>query len=59
MPSERAVGAGRSNGPKKAESEGGNYASTVHPGSFCSQPGATGVTKAGTPTVCGSGSDGT
>lgn len=39
---------------------GGNSGSggTVHPGSFCSPPGATGVTKAGTPMVCGPGSDG-
>ncbi|MFE5645536.1 DUF2510 domain-containing protein [Rhodococcus sp. NPDC056516] len=31
---------------------------TVNPGSFCSTPGATGVTKKGTPMVCGIGSDG-
>jgi hypothetical protein len=31
---------------------------TVNPGSFCSSPGATGVTKKGTPMVCGIGSDG-
>ncbi|MFD5653024.1 PASTA domain-containing protein [Streptomyces sp. NPDC127039] len=31
---------------------------TVHPGSFYSPAGATGVTKAGTPMVCGPGSDG-
>ncbi|MER5493196.1 hypothetical protein [Streptomyces sp. NPDC002490] len=37
---------------------GGGGASTVHPGSFCSPPGAVGVTRAGTPMVCGPGSDG-
>ncbi len=37
---------------------GGTGVGTVHPGSFCSPPGATGVTKAGTPMVCGPGSDG-
>ncbi|MDH6284655.1 DUF2510 domain-containing protein [Prescottella agglutinans] len=31
---------------------------TVHPGSFCSSPGATGVTTKGTSMVCGPGSDG-
>ncbi|WP_331449214.1 PASTA domain-containing protein [Streptomyces prasinus] len=30
----------------------------VHPGSYCSPSGATGVTKKGTPMVCGPGSDG-
>jgi uncharacterized membrane protein YgcG len=39
-------------------STGGGSAGTVHPGSFCSPQGATGVTKAGTPMVCGPGSDG-
>lgn len=39
-------------------STGGGNVGTVHPGSFCSPPGATGVTKAGTPMVCGPGSDG-
>ncbi|GAT83579.1 hypothetical protein STXM2123_4280 [Streptomyces sp. F-3] len=38
--------------------DGGSGGGTVHPGSFCSPPGATGVTKAGTPMVCGPGSDG-
>ncbi|WP_405895717.1 PASTA domain-containing protein [Streptomyces sp. NBC_00104] len=37
---------------------GGSSVGTVHPGSFCSPQGATGVTKAGTPMVCGPGSDG-
>ncbi|MGC9537771.1 PASTA domain-containing protein [Streptomyces sp. UG1] len=37
---------------------GGTSVGTVHPGSFCSPRGATGVTKAGTPMVCGPGSDG-
>ncbi|MEH0548453.1 PASTA domain-containing protein [Streptomyces sp. B21-105] len=36
----------------------GNGVGTVHPGSFCSPRGATGVTKAGTPMICGPGSDG-
>ena len=31
---------------------------TVHPGSYCSTPGATGVTTKGTPMVCAPGSDG-
>ncbi|MGW4339136.1 DUF2510 domain-containing protein [Rhodococcus koreensis] len=31
---------------------------TVHPGSFCSTPGAIGVTTKGTPMVCAPGSDG-
>ncbi|TQC41482.1 DUF2510 domain-containing protein [Rhodococcus sp. WS4] len=33
-------------------------AGTVHPGSYCSTPGATGVTTKGTPMVCAPGSDG-
>lgn len=37
---------------------GGTSVGTVHPGSFCSPPGATGVSRAGTPMVCGPGSDG-
>lgn len=37
---------------------GGGTAGTVHPGSFCSPTGATGVTTKGTPMVCGPGSDG-
>ncbi|WP_236579814.1 PASTA domain-containing protein [Streptomyces sp. HM190] len=39
-------------------STGGGSVGTVHPGSFCSPAGATGVSKAGTPMVCGPGSDG-
>lgn len=39
-------------------STGGGSVGTVHPGSFCSPRGATGVTEAGTPMVCGPGSDG-
>ncbi|WP_432137733.1 MULTISPECIES: PASTA domain-containing protein [unclassified Streptomyces] len=38
--------------------DGGSDVGTVHPGSFCSPRGATGVTEAGTPMVCGPGSDG-
>lgn len=37
---------------------GGSNVGTVHPGSFCSPRGATGVSAAGTPMVCGPGSDG-
>ncbi|MFG2717925.1 PASTA domain-containing protein [Streptomyces sp. NPDC048416] len=39
-------------------SGGGGSVGTVHPGSFCAPAGATGVTTAGTPMVCGPGSDG-
>ncbi|MFC5856821.1 hypothetical protein ACFPZI_35265 [Streptomyces chlorus] len=39
-------------------STGGSGVGVVHPGSYCSPPGATGVTKKGTPMVCGPGSDG-
>ncbi|MFE1795947.1 PASTA domain-containing protein [Streptomyces sp. NPDC059517] len=39
-------------------STGGGSVGTVHPGSFCSPQGATGVTKAGTPMICGPASDG-
>jgi uncharacterized membrane protein YgcG len=39
-------------------STGGGNVGTVHPGSFCSPQGATGVTKAGTLMVCGPGTDG-
>jgi hypothetical protein len=34
------------------------YEGVVHPGAFCSPPGATGVTTKGTPMVCGLASDG-
>ncbi|MBT2384176.1 hypothetical protein [Streptomyces sp. ISL-11] len=37
---------------------GGSGAGVVHPGSYCSPAGATGVTKKGTPMVCGPASDG-
>jgi hypothetical protein len=30
----------------------------VHPGTFCSPAGATGVTSKGTPMICGAASDG-
>ncbi|MEU6809786.1 PASTA domain-containing protein [Streptomyces sp. NPDC046831] len=39
-------------------SSGGGSVGVVHPGSFCSPAGATGVTEAGTPMICGPGSDG-
>lgn len=39
-------------------STGGGGVGVVHPGSFCSPSGATGVTKKGTPMVCGPGGDG-
>ncbi|MEU3404936.1 hypothetical protein ABZ766_13445 [Streptomyces sp. NPDC006670] len=41
-----------------ASSSGSSSSHIVHAGSFCSPSGATGVTSAGTPMVCGSGSDG-
>lgn len=47
-----------SGGGSSSSSGGGSSAGTVHPGSFCSQPGAIGVSKAGKPMVCGPGSDG-
>ncbi|WP_073952614.1 PASTA domain-containing protein [Streptomyces kebangsaanensis] len=47
-----------SGGSTSGSTGGGGSVGTVHPGSFCSPPGATGVTKAGTPMVCGPGSDG-
>ncbi|WP_445394734.1 PASTA domain-containing protein [Streptomyces sp. LE64] len=49
---------GSSTGSGGSSTSGGGGASTVHPGSFCSPPGAVGVTRAGTPMVCGPGSDG-
>ncbi|MFB7632231.1 hypothetical protein ACFC0M_14935 [Streptomyces sp. NPDC056149] len=39
-------------------SSSGGGVGVVHPGSFCGTPGATGVTKKGTPMICGPGSDG-
>jgi uncharacterized membrane protein YgcG len=49
---------GNSSSSGGSSSSSGGSAGTVHPGSFCSPPGATGVTAAGTPMVCGPGSDG-
>ncbi|BFO17238.1 hypothetical protein SHKM778_36260 [Streptomyces sp. KM77-8] len=49
---------GGSTGGGSSSSGGGSGAGTVHPGSYCSPSGATGVTRAGTPMVCGPGSDG-
>jgi hypothetical protein len=49
---------GSSSSSGGSSSSSGGSAGTVHPGSFCSPPGATGVTAAGTPMVCGPGSDG-
>lgn len=56
------TGGGGSTGGGSSSSSGGSTdggsVGTVHPGSFCSPRGATGVTEAGTPMVCGPGSDG-
>ncbi|MCX4912056.1 Stk1 family PASTA domain-containing Ser/Thr kinase [Streptomyces sp. NBC_00687] len=41
-----------------SSTSGGTSVGTVHPGSFCSPAGAAGVSSAGTPMVCGPGSDG-
>lgn len=49
---------GSSSSSGGSSSSSGGSAGTVHPGSFCSPAGATGVTAAGTPMVCGPGSDG-
>ncbi|MFJ7228462.1 hypothetical protein ACIQVF_02820 [Streptomyces tendae] len=51
-------GGGSTGGDSSSSDDGSSNVGTVHPGSFCSPPGATGVTKAGTPMVCGPGSDG-
>ncbi|AZQ38103.1 PASTA domain-containing protein [Streptomyces cyaneochromogenes] len=51
-------GGGSTGGGSSSSSGGGTSVGTVHPGSFCSPAGATGVTAAGTPMVCGPGSDG-
>jgi hypothetical protein len=51
-------GGGSSSSGGSTSSSGGGSVGTVHPGSFCSPPGATGVTAAGTPMICGPGSDG-
>ncbi|MFD5448450.1 PASTA domain-containing protein [Streptomyces sp. NPDC127100] len=45
-------------GDSSSSDGGGSNVGTVHPGSYCSPAGAAGVTKAGTPMVCGPGSDG-
>ncbi|MFI2374857.1 PASTA domain-containing protein [Streptomyces sp. NPDC018964] len=45
-------------GDSSSSGGGSSNVGTVHPGSYCSPAGATGVTKAGTPMVCGPGSDG-
>ncbi|GAA3956386.1 hypothetical protein GCM10022384_06960 [Streptomyces marokkonensis] len=55
------TGGGGSANDKSSSSNGstdGSGAGVVHPGSYCSPPGAAGVTKRGTPMVCGPGSDG-
>ncbi|WP_258572908.1 hypothetical protein [Streptomyces sp. KM273126] len=44
--------------PSDDSTGGRSSAGTVHPGSFCSPAGAAGVTEAGTPMICGPGSDG-
>ncbi|MET7699398.1 hypothetical protein [Streptomyces sp. NPDC005485] len=49
---------GGSSSSSGGSSSGGSSVGTVHPGSFCSPQGATGVTTKGTPMVCGPGSDG-
>lgn len=50
-------GSGNGSSGGGSSSSGGGGA-VVHPGSFCSPAGAAGVTKKGTPMVCGPGSDG-
>jgi hypothetical protein len=44
--------------PPPPPPSGPPYEGVVHPGAFCSPAGATGVTTAGTPMVCGPASDG-
>ncbi|CAL9389288.1 hypothetical protein SUDANB6_01225 [Streptomyces sp. enrichment culture] len=51
-------GSSSSSGGSTGGSTGGGSVGTVHPGSYCSPRGAAGVTEAGTPMVCGPGSDG-
>ncbi|MCP3767672.1 PASTA domain-containing protein [Streptomyces sp. MAR25Y5] len=51
-------GGGSTGGDSSSSDSGSSNVGTVHPGSYCSPPGAAGVTKAGTPMVCGPGSDG-
>ncbi|MFI5766100.1 hypothetical protein ACIA8F_34855 [Streptomyces sp. NPDC051563] len=51
-------GGSTGSGGSTGGSTGGGSSRVVHPGSFCSPAGAAGVTEAGTPMVCGPGSDG-
>lgn len=44
--------------PLATTTRGQSTVGTVHPGSYCSTPGAVGVTVSGTPMVCAPGSDG-
>lgn len=44
--------------PPATTTRGQSTVGTVHPGSYCSTPGAVGVTANGTPMVCAPGSDG-
>ncbi|MDJ0104976.1 DUF2510 domain-containing protein [Rhodococcus erythropolis] len=44
--------------PPATTTRGQSTVGTVHPGSYCSTPGAVGVTVSGTPMVCAPGSDG-
>ncbi|MFJ2946663.1 PASTA domain-containing protein [Streptomyces sp. NPDC087226] len=53
-----SASSGSGSSGSSSSSGGGSGAGTVHPGSYCSPSGATGATKAGTPMVCGPGSDG-
>lgn len=52
------VGGSAAGNSSSSGSSSGGDAGVVHPGSYCSPSGATGVTKKGTPMVCGPGSDG-
>ncbi|OBQ53429.1 hypothetical protein A4U61_04360 [Streptomyces sp. H-KF8] len=58
--SDNSTGGGGSadDDPSSSGSSTDSSGGVVHPGSYCSPPGATGVTKKGTPMVCGPGSDG-
>ncbi|WP_223733141.1 PASTA domain-containing protein [Streptomyces purpurogeneiscleroticus] len=53
-----STGGTSSGGSSSTGGSTGGGGLTVHPGSFCAPAGATGVTSAGTPMVCGPGSDG-
>jgi len=44
--------------PPATTTRGQSTVGTAHPGSYCSTPGAVGVTVNGTPMVCAPGSDG-